>query len=72
MPAALSQMGVIRPAQSPHSGSQASWECTIAQKAAFVCTNLVSVGTLSNADCGLARFQWGHECRAWDLVSKMP
>jgi hypothetical protein len=71
-PVALSQMGVIHPARSPHPGSQASWECTTAQKAAFVCTNLVSIGTLSNADCGLAHFQRRHECRAWDLVSKMP
>jgi hypothetical protein len=46
--AACSQMGVIRPAHSPHPGSQASRGRTIAQKAAFVCTNLVKVGTVSN------------------------
>jgi hypothetical protein len=44
-PVALSQMGVICPARSPHPGSQTSRECTIAQKAAFDCTNLVRVGT---------------------------
>jgi hypothetical protein len=71
-PAALTQMGVIRPARSPHPGSQTSRECTITQKDAFDCTNLVSIGTVSNGDSGLECFQWGHECKAWDLVSKMP
>jgi hypothetical protein len=60
------------PVRSPHPGSQASWECTITQKAAFVCTNFVRVGTVSNGDSGLECLQWGHECKAWDLVSKMP
>jgi hypothetical protein len=65
-------MGVIRPAQSPHPGSQASLGRTIAQKAAFACTNLVKVGTLSNNEWRPGCFHRGHECRAWDLVSKMP
>jgi hypothetical protein len=51
-PTALSQMGVIRPVRSPHPGSQTSRECMIAQKAAFVCTNLVRVGTVSNTVSG--------------------
>ena len=49
-----SQMGVIRPARSPHPGSQTCRECTIAQKCAFVCRNLTKVGTVSSDDRGLA------------------
>jgi hypothetical protein len=72
MPMARSQMGVICPVRSPHPGSQTSRECTIAQKAAFDCTNFVKVGTVSNNVRGLECFQRGHECKAWDLFSKMP
>jgi hypothetical protein len=70
--AARSQMGVIRPVQSPHPGSQASRGRTIAQKAVFICTNLVNIGTVSNIEWRPGCFHRGHECRAWDLVSKMP
>jgi hypothetical protein len=42
------------------------------QKAVFDCTNLDKVGMVSNEVCRLECFQRGHECKAWDLVSKMP
>jgi hypothetical protein len=53
--AACSQMGVIRPAQSPHPGSHATVEGANAQNDGFTSINLESDGMVSNAVTGFGR-----------------
>jgi hypothetical protein len=70
--AARSQMGVIRPAQSPHPGSHATVEGANAQKDGFTSINLESDGMVSNAVTGFGRVRRRHAYRAWPLVSRGP
>jgi hypothetical protein len=62
--AARSQMGVIRPAQSPHPGSHATVEGANVQNDGFTLINLESVGMVSNAVTGFGRTRRWHAYRA--------